>query len=202
MKIVQQSVICLQSTVDPERFIEACGRTAYQSEGSIAEDSYISFIEKILKLGHESVIEHASATFRIITDRGISHELVRHRIASYTQESTRYCRYENEIVVICPPDGLNNEQYNQWLDVCQAADENYQYMLNGGISPQIARSVLPTTCLNTEIVMTDNFREWRHFLKLRLAPTAHPQMRELAGIIRDKLIQIAPVVFGEFCVKN
>lgn len=196
MKIIKQSVILLQHTVDPERFLEACGRTAYQSESSITPDSHVLFIEKILKLGHESVIEHASATFRCITDRGVSHEAVRHRLCSFTQESTRYCAYKNEIIVIKPP-GLKGQSYKLWLEDIKRAEGTYICLLKLGVSPQIARSVLPT-CLKTELVMTANFREWRHILKLRLAPVAHPQMRELMGMIKDKLVQVAPIVFGEF----
>jgi thymidylate synthase (FAD) len=162
----------------------------------------VPFIQMLLKRGHESVLEHASASLCLICDRGISNELVRHRLASYSQESTRYCNYgkKNEITVI-RPSGISSttdlDIYNIWVEACDEAETGYLALLAKGVSPQVARSVLPT-CLKTEVVMTANFREWRHFLKLRLSPAAHPDMRELAGMIRDHLIVIAPTVFDEF----
>lgn len=184
-----------------ERLIEMAGRVCYKSEPSTYPGSEVAFIERLRKLQHESVIEHASASFRIICDRGISHEIVRHRLASYSQESTRYCNYskdkfDGEIMVIEPP-GLTPDQKMSWTLAVKAAECEYLTMLDLGCLPQIARSVLPT-CLKTELVMTANFREWRHFLKLRTAPAAHPQMREVAGMVAKILARISPTVFFEY----
>lgn len=199
MRIVEPSVRLEWSTPHPDKVIGAAGRTCYKSETFGRE---ARFIAMILKRGHESVIEHASASFRIVCDRGVSHELVRHRLASYSQESTRYCNYAqdkhgSEISVVRPPD-LEDRSYIVWLQACVEAENAYLALSKGhGLSPQIARSVLPT-CLKTEIVMTCNFREWRHFLRLRLSKEAHPQMRQIAEMIRDELVELSTACFGEF----
>lgn len=199
MKIVKQFAKLVWSTPNPEQVIEAAGRICYKSEDKITEDSAGKFIEMIKKRGHESVIEHASASIRFITDRGVSHEAVRHRLASYSQESTRYCNYGkekfgNEITVIEPP-GLTAAQFKMWENAVYECEVQYLLMLKDGASPQIARAVLPT-CLKTEFVMTCNFREWLHFLKLRTSAAAHPQMRELAEMVQKILVELAPNVFG------
>jgi thymidylate synthase (FAD) len=195
VKILKQSA-ALESEINGEeilRLIEKAGRTCYQSEpkGNAAD-----FVRMLLGRGHESVLEHISISVRVVTDRGISHEIVRHRIASYSQESTRYCRYGDEIQVIEPPE-LSPIAFRLWSSAMGTCEKNYLWMLEHDYSPQIARSVLPT-CLKTEMVMTMNLREWRHFFRLRLALAAHPQMRELAGMIRDLLVKAIPVVFDEF----
>jgi thymidylate synthase (FAD) len=200
MRIVQPSATVISWTVDdPERLIEWAGRVCYKSQEKITADSHVAFIKMILKSGHESVLEHASASFHLVTDRGISHELVRHRLASYSQESTRYCNYgnQNSITVIQPCGIISENAKHIWYDAMERAERYYLALLDEGLVPQVARSVLPT-CLKTEVVMTANFREWRHFLKLRLSPAAHPDMRELAGLIRDQLVTLAPTVFEEF----
>lgn len=201
MKIVHCDAILEWITPEPLQVIERAGRVCYKSEQRIADNSAVSFVEGLLKRGHEAVIEHASASFRIITDRGITHEIVRHRLASYCQESTRYCNYAadkfgNEISVIEPP-ALTPEQREIWLEGCRGVEKQYFALLAAGATPQIARAVLPT-CLKTEIVMTANFREWRHFLKLRLGSGAHPQVRSIAEIIAERLNVEVPVVFAEF----
>ena len=144
--------------------------------------------------------EHAVASIRIICDRGVSHEIVRHRIASYSQESTRYCNYTKEkfgkeITVIQPPD-MSEEEEVFWTHGVLHAETAYFEMLKSGSTPQRARSVLPN-CLKTELVMTTNFREWKHFIKLRTDPAAHPQMREVAFMIKDLLAKECPEVFGD-----
>lgn len=200
MKIVAQSAMLESFTPLAEQVIERAGRTCYKSEDKITESSAPEFIKMILKRGHESVLEHASASFRIVCDRGVSHEIVRHRLASYSQESTRYCAYakdkfSSEIQVIEPPN-LDLDSHGAWVAACLAAEKSYMAMSAVGCSPQIARSVLPT-CLKTELVMTCNFREWRHFLKLRTSAAAHPQMREVALQIKAQLQSIAPTVFAD-----
>lgn len=182
--------------------LEICGRTCYKSENKITDNSAEKFVENIIKRGHEAVLEHCSITVRFICDRGISHELVRHRMASYCQESTRYCnygkgKYESEITVIEPcyfPQ--DTEEYGLWRHSCQEAEDCYMDMLGLGCSPQEARAVLPNS-LKTEVVMTANMREWRHFLKLRCSRAAHPQMRELAIELLRKLKDTVPVLFDD-----
>ena len=200
MKITKPSVELLWSTRNAQRQIEIAGRTCYKSEDRITNDSAGDFARKMTKSGHHAMIEHASASFRIITDRGISHEIVRHRLASYAQESTRYCNYskdkfENECTFI-EPSGLTAAQRKLWVWACTHAEMKYFQMLETGCSPQIARSVLPT-CLKTEVIMTANFREWRHFIKLRASKAAHPDIRPIAKEIFAILNDIAPGVFGD-----
>ena len=203
MKIISPSVSWAQALPDAvevlER-IERAGRTCYKSEERITGTSAKAFAQSIIDRGHESVLEHVSLSVRIVCDRGVSHEIVRHRIGmSYSQESTRYCNYgkADEIQVIEPPGLVRHEQKYWWEEAVKRAEVAYLSMVILGVSPQIARSVLPT-CLKTEFVVTGNLRSWRHFLKLRLAPAAHPQMREVAGMVRDLFVTQVPVVFDEF----
>lgn len=153
-----------------------------------------------MKRGHEAVIEHGIVTVRFICDRGVSHEIVRHRLASYCQESTRYCNYSKEqfgteITVISPAwTSPGYYPYTVWKKACSEAEENYFTLLDIGCSPQEARSVLPNS-LKTEVVMTANLREWRHFIKLRTAPAAHPDMRRVARMLYDLLSLRYPVFF-------
>lgn len=180
--------------------LEQCGRVCYKSEDKITPESAPKFVANILKRGHEAVLEHCSFTVKFICDRGVSHEIVRHRLASYCQESTRYCNYGNkggEITVIRPcyfPEG--SYQYSLWNGACSGAEHAYMELLNSGATPQQARSVLPNS-LKTEVVMTANIREWRHFLKLRCSPAAHPQMREVALNLLEKVHALIPVLFDD-----
>ena len=183
--------------------IEKIGRVCYKSEGSITDDSAERFITNILKRGHESVIEHESITVRMICDRGITHEIVRHRIASYSQESTRYCNYSNdkfgnEITVIDPCYWEDKEcpGYLHWKAACETAEHFYFKILHSGGTAQEARAVLPNS-LKTEIFITANFREWRHILKLRRDLAAHPQMREIMIPLGDELKELFPPIFSD-----
>lgn len=193
MKIVQPSVIVYldKSPRSIYKSIERAGRVCYKSEDKITEESYESFIRGILKRGHEAVIEHESVTVKIICDRGVTHELVRHRLASYCQESTRYVNYKEGIEVIEPPFDTA-WQKSKWHWAMLRAEEAYRDLINDGIKPQIARGVLPNS-LKTEIMVTMNLREWRHFFKLRCPPTAHPQMREIANMILQQFKQSLPL---------
>lgn len=190
--------------------IEKIGRVCYKSENNISDGSAERFISNILKRGHESVIEHEAITVRMICDRGITHEIVRHRIASYSQESTRYCNYAgdkfgNEITVIDIAGGfdydLNKEEdlkkYEAWMRAMENAEKSYFEMLELGATPQEARSVLPNS-LKTEIVMTMNLRAWRNFFRLRCDHHAHPQMREVANIALAVFKEKLPVFFSDF----
>lgn len=198
MKIVKPSVELLWITENPEFQIERAGRTCYKSEDRITPDSARLFAGKMREHGHHAMIEHAVASFRLITDRGITHEIVRHRVASFAQESTRYCNYsadkfENQCSFIEPPD-LTPLQKVLWRKSCEDAEDSYFKMLKMGCSAQIARSVLPT-CLKSELVMTANFREWLHFIELRGAKAAHPQIRPIAHEINRILAAHAPSIF-------
>lgn len=187
--------------------LEECGRVCYKSEGKITDDSAPKFVAGIIKRGHEAVLEHCSFTVKFICDRGVSHEIVRHRMASYCQESTRYCNYSkdqfgSEITVI-EPCYLNKDTfaYDEWKEACRRAETAYFNLLNWGLSPQEARAVLPNS-LKTEVVMTANIREWRHFLRLRTAPGVHPQIREIATPLLRELQQIVPVCFDDILPKE
>lgn len=200
MKIISPSVELLWITPDPEVQIEAAGRTCYKSENKITKDSAMEFSRRMRKLGHHAMIEHAVASFRIITDRGITHEIVRHRLASYAQESTRYCNYStdkfgNKCSFIEPLD-LTPEQKTEWEYACVIAEQQYFKLLNLGCHTQIARAVLPN-CLKTEIVMMANLREWRHFITMRGTMKAHPQIRPIANQIWKVLMDYAPSVFED-----
>ncbi len=182
------------------KLIELAGRTCYKSNNLITEDSAVGFVERISKRGHESVIEHFNITVQFICNRGFTHELVRHRLASFSQESTRYCNYTkdkfgSEITVI-KPSGLNEgtETYDIWLNAMQNAERSYMEMIEKGATTEIARGILPID-IKTEIVITTNLREWRHILKLRTSNAAHPSMRELMIPLTKELKKSIPVIF-------
>ena len=198
MKIIEPHVELIWITPDPEIMIEITGRICYKSEDKVTMFSAGDFVKRMKNSGHYAMLEHASASFRIITDRGITHEIVRHRLASYAQESTRYCNYSkdkfgNECSFILPPN-MSAKQNALWVSACMRAEQLYFDMLENGCLPQIARSVLPN-CLKTEIVMTANFREWIHFIKLRSSEKAHPQIRPIAWDINQILHVFAPNIF-------
>ncbi|MCD8337789.1 MAG: FAD-dependent thymidylate synthase [Lachnospiraceae bacterium] len=192
--------------------IERIGRVCYKSEDRIGEGTAERFIAGIIKSGHESVIEHESVTVKVTCDRGVTHEIVRHRIASYSQESTRYCNYSkdkfgNQISVIDIASGFHYDlgdptdrrKYEIWTAAMESAEKYYFEMLEAGASAQEARSILPNS-LKTELVMTMNLREWRHFLKLRLSGGAHPQIREVSQQILEVFRQELPVFFQDIQV--
>lgn len=188
--------------------IEQVARTCYKSEGKIQEGSATKLVAGLIKSGHEAMLEHASVTVKFVVDRGISHELVRHRIASFAQESTRYCNYSkddfgSEITFIIP-DYLEykSEGWNIWKESMKQAEDAYFKMLDFGLSPQQARAVLPNS-LKTEVVMTANLREWRHFFKLRALGTTgkpHPQMLEVTVPLLEDMKNLIPVVFDDLVV--
>ena len=205
MKIIQPSVELIDDfdAATIMQKIERAGRVCYKSEGNIKPDSAEKFIRGIIKRGHESVIEHATVSFKIICDRGVTHELVRHRIgASYSQESTRYCDYSagkfgGELTFIKPCFWSEDDKnFQLWLQTMATVEKNYLAMRAAGVKPEEARSILPNS-LKTEIFVTMNLREWRHFLKLRTAPAAHPQMRQVALKIYNILAEKLPAVFDD-----
>jgi len=184
------------------KFIETIGRVCYKSENNITSESSIKFVADLIKRGHEAMIEHYSFSVKFTVDRGVSHEIVRHRVASYAQESTRYCNYSKdkfnkEIAVIEPlfyQEGT--VKYEAWKQSCLEAENFYFDLLELGSSAQEARSVLPNS-LKTEIVVTMNLREWRHFFRLRTAKVAHPQMREVTIPLLNELKTLIPVIFDD-----
>lgn len=187
------------------QLIEQAGRTCYKSEDKMTPESAAKFVAGIVKRGHEAMLEHASMTVKFIVDRGVSHELVRHRLASFAQESTRYCNYSNdkfgnEITVIRPfffKEGTY--EYMTWKGACQDAEVRYMGLLREGVSPQQARSILPNS-LKTEVIMTANMREWRHFFRLRAAGETgapHPQMSEVAVPLFKTVRDYMPELFGD-----
>ena len=197
MRVVEQSAQLLTPYSEKEvlSLLEQAGRVCYKSEHKIHDNSAKTFVSNIIKNHHQSVLEHVSLTFRLITDRGVSHELVRHRLASYSQESTRYIRYSN-IEFIKPVGLYGYEQETYWEQAMLMSEEMYYAMLKDGITPEIARSVLPNST-KTELVMTANIREWQHILKMRTSVAAHPQMKDLMRLVEQILCFNYPTLFKE-----
>ena len=184
------------------RHIEKIGRVCYKSEDKITEDgeSAKKFVKMIIERGHEAMIEHSSLSVKFIVDRGVSHELVRHRIASFAQESTRYCNYSKDKfdngVTFIKPLFFDDTKYQRWLAAMADAESAYLDLLNSGATPQEARSVLPNST-KTEITITANYREWRNLFKLRTANAAHPQMREATIPLLKELKEKLPIIFDD-----
>lgn len=204
MQIISPSFEIL-TPLDPPAMmarLERAGRTCYRSEKCITPDSASAFVKSIIKSGHLSVIEHENISLKLICDRGVTHELVRHRLASYSQESTRYVNYSRGpdgpgLVLIKPLFFQeNSERYKLWLVAMEAAENHYLALIAAGASAQEARTVLPNS-LKTEIVMTTNLRQWRHVLAQRTAPASHPQIREIMGLILTKFKILLPEIFGD-----
>lgn len=182
--------------------IERVARTCYKSEDYIKEGSAERLVKILIDRGHEAMLEHYSFSIKFICDRGVSHEIVRHRVASFAQESTRYCNYSkdkfgNELTFIKPCFwGEYSHEYISWCEAMRDTEIKYFELLKLRATPEQARSVLPNS-IKTEIVMTANLREWRHFLKLRTAQAAHPQMRELTIPLLKELKEKIPVIFDD-----
>ena len=187
------------------KLIERMARICYKSEGAISEgtESAEALIAGLIKKGHEAMLEHSSLSVLFQCDRAVSHELVRHRMASFAQESQRYCNYSKDRfggeVCFIQPWWLDEEDdlgYSTWKKDCEKAEKAYFKLLEDGYSPQQARMVLPN-CTKTEVGVTANYREWRHILKLRTAPDAHPDMRDLMSGLLTELKGKLPAVFGD-----
>jgi len=204
MIIQQPRILVAQEQLEPViiKKLERYARICYKSEEKMKDSDNSSFLKKLIQRGHESIVEHEKVTTLFIVDRGISHEIVRHRIAAYSQESTRYCNYSkdkfgNEITVINPYFLIGRKKaYGYWEEACLAAEKNYIKMLESGCTAQEARSVLPNS-LKTEIVVSYNLREWRHFFRLRCDPAAHPQMRQVAIPLLLFFQKKLPVLFDD-----
>jgi len=210
MKVIEPGYQILSPINGTElQLIERAGRTCYKSEDKITDESAKQFVAGLIKRQHEAMLEHSSLSIRFICDRGVSHELVRHRIASFAQESTRYCNYSkdkfgNELTFIRPFFwDKDSFEYSRWLEVCKKAEDEYcRLMSQPGCTPQEARSILPNS-IKTEVVMTTNYREWRHFFKLRAARAtgpAHPQMEQITRPLLEELKTLIPVVFDDIVI--
>lgn len=214
MILVKPSHEILAVSENPLPLIELAGRTCYKSEDKITPESAVTFVDMIRRRGHHSVIEHAVATVKIICDRGVTHEIVRHRLCSFSQESTRYCNYKGGVTFVIPPwvalesgeyTFLSNEQEIKrptwtWYKAMLEAERDYKDLLEYGWSPQQARSVLPNST-KTEIVITANAREWRHIFTLRCSKAAHPQMREVMIPLLHDMKERIPVIFDDMNIR-
>lgn len=201
-------ILAVMAGENPLPLIELAGRTAYQSREKITEESAEKFVNMIRKRGHDSVLEHSCMTVEFNNvSRGFTHELVRHRLASYTQESTRYVD-ESDFNVVVPPEKDENEKivslnlpngqslevsFKEWMDL---NEEMYRGLRAKGWVPQDARQVLPIA-IKSQIVATANFREWRHAFKLRCAPNAHWEIRRVMTNLLNDVKKIIPVVFDD-----
>lgn len=208
MKVIQQSYEILTDLSNPIETIlkpiERAARTCYKSEDRTTDDSCLKMCKMLIERGHTAMLEHSQLSVKFIVDRGISHEIVRHRLFSFAQESTRYCNYSKdkfgkEIKVISLNDYLDSDSYRVWYDSCMFAEHEYFALLEKGVKPEIARGVLPTS-LATEIVVTGNIREWRHFFSLRISNFAHPQMRSIMRKLLDEFKSKIPVLFDDIDV--
>lgn len=198
------NVSCREVGEDMLRRIEYYARVSHRSEESVTSVSWDRFIRTVV-LGHGdfSVIEHESVNVEMYVDRGITHEIVRHRLASYTQESTRFVNYQKkggEAKVVQPPD-LTKEQLAYWLAGMHACEGAYMSMLDAGCKPQIARSAFPTG-LGSKIIMTMNLRTWRHFFLMRTSAEAHPQMKQVTIPLLKEFQERIPILYEDIVPGN
>ena len=202
MPAVTMSINLISKTPNAEKVIEEAGRTCYMSFDNITEHSSDSFVRAAIKRGHFSIIEHASATFRISgISRACSHQLVRHRIASYSQQSQRYVRADDFDYAIPPKIQENEKLLLNFKNHMYDCSFLYSEMVKNGILPEDARFILPSACA-TEVVMTMNFRQWREFIQKRLLdPHAQWEIKVLADEILRQLVQIAPNVFDDLTIR-
>lgn len=206
MKIINADYdILTEITGNELKDIELAGRTCYKSEDKITDQSAKKFVKNLIKNGHEAILEHSHLSVKFICDRGVGHELVRHRLASFAQESTRYCNYSqdkfgNELTFIRPCFWKETSRnYLDWIRTMCHVESTYFDLLTRGATPQEARSVLPNS-IKTEVVMSANYREWRHFFWLRAARKtgpSHPQMEELAVPLLRDVCRLIPEVFDD-----
>lgn len=205
MRIIEPSVEIL-TDIDPKNIlqtIEKAGRTCYKSEEKITEDSAVKFVGMLIKRNHLSVLEHCSVTFKFTTNRSVTHQQVRHRLASYSQESQRYVKYGDIDVVKTQgiPSDKRTKAYKAWKLAMDTCEKCYGDIIDAGFSPEIARSVLPNDA-KTEIVCTMNLRSIRHFLEERGSRAAQQDIRKLALCLCRQLKMLLPVVFDDFIEIN
>ena len=199
MKIIEQSHEVLSIPEKLLEMVEKAGRTCYKSEDKITPESAGKFVKMLVDRGHHAMIEFGDIVVRFVTNRGVTHELVRHRLCSFAQESTRYVNYGGTDIQFIKPvwlDASSEHARNTWLNSMADAEVDYQNLLMDGWRPEQAREVL-TISLKTEICVKANVREWRHIFKLRCSKHAHPQMRALMIPLREELKTRLPVVFND-----
>lgn len=203
MKIIDPSyeIMTPINGLEMLKHLELAGRVCYKSEDKITDESCKTFTKMIKTRKHESVLEHCSVSVRFICNRGFTHELVRHRVASFSQESTRYVNYSkgkhgSEITVVRPPkfDEWDIPSQSAWRSAMKSAETGYMTLLDSGRSAQEARGVLPID-VKTEIVITANLREWMHIFNLRCASSAHPSMQQLMIPLREEFKKELPELF-------
>lgn len=210
MKIIEQGFDILSLPDHPEKMIEIAGRTCYKSEDKITNDSADKFVKMLRDRGHHAMLEFDFMIVKFITNRGVTHELVRHRLCSFAQESTRYVNYGGSDIAFIKPvwSGIKQGSYSAsatarkdeaetiFMWSCYNAEQHYKKLLNAGWRPEQAREVLPNA-LKTEIVVGANMREWRHIFKLRCSPKAHPQMRALMNPLLVEMQLHSPSLFED-----
>ena len=211
MNIVKPETKLINGPTMDIRALAEIARTCYKSESDIMnENRDRALVRHLIENGHHAMLEHGHMTFRIICDRGVSHEIVRHRLASYAQESTRYCNYGQDkhggVITVVKPLCIDEDtpEYAMWEDACLKAEWAYMHLLKQGVKPENARSVLPT-CLKTEIVMTANYREWRHFFQLRsvgLTGRVHPDMQLIADDMLRQASEAIPIIFEDIVAQR
>ncbi len=201
MKIIEQNHNIISFPQNLLQILEKAGRTCYKSEDKITDTSAEIFVTRLIKRKHHAMIEFGDIIVRFLTNRGVTHELVRHRLCSFAQESTRYVRYGKTIEFIRPVwwETSTDSQKNQWEEAMLASETHYHNLLEDGWSPQQARDVLPNA-MKTEIVVKANIREWRHIFKLRCGKGAHPQIKALMFPLVKELHKKLPVVFDDLFI--
>lgn len=199
MKLIEQSHEILRLPKNL-KMIEKVARSCYQSQDKIKEDSDIRLIKSFMEATppHSAMLEFEDITVRFITNRGVTHELVRHRLCSFAQESTRYVRYDGDMEFIKPVwwGDSTKDQQDSFVHFCKVIENHYKYFLASGWQPQQAREILPNA-LKTEINVKANVREWRHIFKLRCFKKAHPQIRALMVALLVDLRGKIPLVFDD-----
>jgi len=206
MKVIKPSIEILTPfdfMVEQLKIIELAGRNCYKSEDKICEGSYNKMIGMLRTLKHESVMEHASITVRMIGSRAMSHQLVRHRIAAYSQESQRYCNYGKgkfgSQITFIEPIGFDSWSETARLNFTKGLESSEQFYLQSiqdGVKAEDARGLLPNQ-VKTEVVVTMNLRSWRHFLKLRCDKHSQSEIRFLAKEILKAFHMEMPIVFKD-----
>jgi thymidylate synthase (FAD) len=182
-------------TPEPEKVIEQAGRTCYLSFDRMEEDSAADFIRRLIKVGHESPLEHAYATLRISTiSRAMTHQLVRHRLMAISQQSQRYVDEEQFSYVV--PENMPAEFVEDFRRDMRTIQAMYRKWRDRGLRKEDARFVLPNACVS-EIVVSADFREWRHIFKLRTSPKAQWEIRQACGLMLALLKERAPACFDD-----
>ena len=202
MKIIEPSVKIL-TPIDGNmilKHLEECGRTCYQSHDSAGEGSAEKLIRQIIKSGHESVLEHFLITVKLKTDVGAYKDITRHRLASFSIESTRWCNYSKgkfgTELKFMKPCNIEGELYEDWLKAMEYIEKMYMQMAEKGAAPDQLRMILPHSTA-AEVCMSANLREWRHIFRLRTAKAAHPSVQQIMKMVLAEFKAKIPVIFDD-----